>query len=66
MNIVYAAEKPSIAQLLSEYVKRQVRPEDLRVAENPEETGSFFIGFDLEHYVLAPDGRIRVDRPNRA
>lgn len=66
MNIVYAAEKASIAVLLSEYVKRQVRPEELRVSENPEQTGSFFIGFDLEHYVLAPDGRIRVDRFHRA
>ena len=65
MNIVYAAEKPSIAVLLSEHVQRQVRPEEIRVAENPDETGSFFIGFDLERYVLSPNGRIARDWARR-
>ena len=58
MNIVYAAEKPSIASLLSEYVKRPVRAEDIRVHENPDETGSFFVGFNLERYIMSPSGRI--------
>ncbi|HEY5642485.1 MAG TPA: hypothetical protein VIS31_06375 [Woeseiaceae bacterium] len=61
MNIVYAAERSSIALLLSEYMDRRVRPEEIRVAENPDETGSFFIGCDLGHYVLSPDGRITSD-----
>lgn len=65
MDIVIAAEKPSIASLLSEHVKRTVRPEDIRVAENPNETGSFYIGFDLQQYVLSPDGAIRTGRPRR-
>ena len=63
MNIVYAAEKSSIALLLSEHMHRQVRPEEISVAENPDETGSFFIGFDLGRYVLSPDGRITSDEP---
>ena len=62
MDIIYAAEKPSIATLLSQHVRRHVRPEDIRISENPNETGSFYIGFDLEHYVLSPDGRISPDR----
>lgn len=62
MDIIYAAEKPSIATLLSKHVRRHVRPEDIRISENPNETGSFYIGFDLEHYVLSPDGRISPDR----
>lgn len=62
MNIVYAAEKPSIAKLLSEHVRRRVSPEEIRVAENPNETGSFFIGFEFEHFVLSPNGAIRADR----
>lgn len=62
MDIIYAAEKPSIATLLSAHVRRRVRPEEIRVSENPNETGSFYIGFDLEHYVLSPDGRISPDR----
>jgi hypothetical protein len=62
MDIVYAAEKPSIAMLLSEYTRRQVRPDEIEVSENPDETGSFFIGFRLDHYVLSPDGRIESDR----
>ena len=61
MNIVYAAEKPSIATLLSKHVKRRVRPDEIRVSENPDETGSFYIGFDLEHYVLSPSGEIVRD-----
>ncbi|MDJ0795027.1 MAG: hypothetical protein QNI98_12405 [Woeseiaceae bacterium] len=61
MDIVYAAEKPSIATLLSKHVNRSVRPDEIKVSENPDETGSFFIGFDLEHYVLSPSGRIVRD-----
>ena len=61
MDIVYAAEKPSIATLLSQHVKRRVRPDQIKVSENPDETGSFFIGFDLEHYVLSPSGEIIRD-----
>jgi hypothetical protein len=62
MNIVYAAEKPSIATLLSQYVQRRVRPDEIKVSENPDETGSFYIGFNLNHYVLSPNGEIVPDR----
>lgn len=58
MDIVIAAEKPSIAKLLSQYVRRTVSPEEIKVTENPEETGSFYIGFDLDHFVLMPNGEI--------
>jgi hypothetical protein len=61
MNIIYAAEKPSIATLLSEHVKRPVRPDEIRVSENPDETGSFYIGLDFDHYVLSPSGEIAED-----
>lgn len=62
MDIIYAAEKPSIATLLSQYVRRQVRPDEIKVSENPDETGSFYIGFDLDHYVLSPSGEIAPDK----
>lgn len=58
MDIVYAAEKPSIAKLLSEHMRRRVSPEEIRVTENPDETGSFYIGFQLDHYVMWPNGAI--------
>ena len=61
MDIVYAAEKPSIARLLSDRVKREVSPEDINVSENPDETGSFFIGFELNRYVLSPAGDIELE-----
>lgn len=62
MDIVYAAEKPSIAKLLSEHMRRRVRPEDIKVSENPDETGSFYIGFNLNKFVLSPNGEIESDR----
>jgi hypothetical protein len=60
MDIIYAAEKPSIAGLLSECVKRPVDPDEITVTENPGETGSFYIGWHLNHYVLAPNGEITL------
>lgn len=60
MDIVYAAEKPSIARLLSQRLHRIVRPDDIDVAENPDETGSFFIGHGFKDYVMSPDGQIET------
>lgn len=62
MDIVYAAEKPSIAKLLSDHTQRRVAPEDIRVTENPDETGSFCIGWQFENYVLSPNGEIVADK----
>ena len=64
MDIVYAAEKPSIAKLLSEFTKVRVRPQDIMVKENPDETGSFFIGFQFDQYILSPNGKIESDLLN--
>ena len=64
MDIVYAAEKPSIARLLSIHTRRLVRPQDIQVTENPDETGSFFIGFQFDQYVLSPNGEIESDELN--
>jgi len=61
MVIVIAAEKPSIAKLLGEHIRRTIEPEEIRVSENPDETGSFYIGFDLDQYVLLPNGEIESD-----
>lgn len=61
MDIVYAAEKPSIATLLSEYMQKRVNPEEIKVTENPDETGSFFIGWEFQRYVMSPNGEIESD-----
>ena len=61
MNIVIAAEKPSIARLLSDFIQRRVRPEEIKISENPDETGSFFVGLQFERFVMSPSGEIAVD-----
>jgi len=61
MEIVYAAEKPSIAKVLSEHVQRDIRPRDIQVAANPDETGSFLIRWRCAHYVMSPDGAVEAD-----
>ena len=62
MDIVYAAEKPSIASLFSERMNHNVRPEDILVTENPDETGSFYIGWQMARYVMSPGGEIAPDK----
>ncbi len=58
MKIVYAAEKPSIAGLLSEHLKRRVEPRDIDVCANPDETGSFLIRWRFADFVLSPNGEV--------
>jgi hypothetical protein len=65
MNIVIAAEKPSIATLLSDHVKRRVDANDIKVSENPNETGSFFVGLGFERYVVSPNGEVHTDTRGR-
>ena len=65
MDVIYAAEKPSIAKLLAEHVHARVLPEEIDVRENPSETGSFFIGWRFRRYVLSPAGRIVGERGSR-
>lgn len=61
MNIVYAAEKPSIASIFSEYLQREVSPTEIRVADNPDETGSFLIHWRFDRYILSPSGAVAAD-----
>lgn len=58
MNIVYAAEKPTIARVLSEHLCRDVAENDIDVQANPDETGSFLINWNIHSYVMAPDGSV--------
>jgi hypothetical protein len=59
MDVIYAAEKRSIAELLGDYVNRAVDPDEIDVTENPGETGSFYIGWGLRRYRLSPGGEIK-------
>lgn len=64
MDIVYAAEKPSIASLLGDYINQSVKPHEIKVTEDPGETGSFLVGWRLKRYVLSPSGEIVPDTLN--
>ena len=61
MNIVYAAEKPSIAGILSDHLKHRIRAQEIEVAANPDETGSFLIQWHLQRFVLSPGGRVESE-----
>ncbi|MEM8983863.1 MAG: hypothetical protein AAGC71_12610 [Pseudomonadota bacterium] len=58
MNIVYAAEKHSIARLLADHTRCPVAVSDINVTESPDETGTFRIDWRFRRFVLRPDGRI--------
>lgn len=62
MDIIYAAEKPSIAKLLSDHIHVPIGPDDIDVVENPNQTGSFRIDWRLKRYLLSPAGEIESDQ----
>jgi hypothetical protein len=61
MDIVYAAEKPSIARVLSDHVQHDISPAEIQVAANPDETGSFLIRWGFDRYVMSPNGAVEAD-----
>jgi hypothetical protein len=65
MDVIYAAEKTSIAELLGDYVKQDVRPEEISVTPNPSETGSFFVGWRFNRYLISPAGEIASENARR-
>lgn len=60
MDIIYAAEKPSIAGILSDHLKHRIEPDDIDVRDDPSETGSFLIRWNLESFVLSPSGALKT------
>lgn len=52
----------SSAMSPSEHVKQCVAAEDIKVSENPDESGSLLAGHRPDRYVISPRGDVRVDR----
>ena len=65
MDIVYAAERSSIANLIEDYVRESVTPDEIEVTENPNETGSFYVGWRRENFILTPAGEVASDSRKR-
>ena len=61
MDIVYAAEKASIADVLSDRLRDRVSCREIAVHENPDETGSFLVKWRLNRYVVAPNGDVEAE-----
>lgn len=61
MDIVYAAEKASIADVLSDRLRDRVTSRDIEVHENPDETGSFLVKWRLQRFVVAPNGDVEAE-----
>ena len=61
MDIVYAAEKSSIADVLSDRLSDHVRSQEIEVCENPDETGSFLVKWRFKRYVVAPNGDVEAE-----
>lgn len=60
MDIVLAAERPTIADLLSQHLCCPVNAKDISVTPNPGKIGSFLIRWRLNRYLLSPDGRLAL------
>ena len=58
MDIVNAAEKPSIARVRSGHISREVDEREIEVRTNPDETGSFLIQWNIHNFVMAPNGEV--------
>jgi len=58
MDIVYAAEKRSIADLLSHRLRQKIEPQEIDVQDNPDQTGSFFVRRGFDQFVMSPNGEV--------
>ena len=58
MDIVYAAEKPSIADLLSHRLDRRIEAREIDVCDNPSQTGSFLVRWRFDRYLVSPSGEV--------
>ena len=59
MEIIYAAEKPAIADVLSDRLHLKIGPDEIDVQDNPEQTGSFLVDWQRGRYLLSPSGEVR-------
>ena len=63
MDVVSAAEKSSIADVLSDRLCDRVNPHEIEVHESPSEMGSFLVKWRLKYYVMSPNGDADSNSP---
>ena len=64
--MVVLLRRPSIANLIEDHVRQSVTPDEIQVTENPNETGSFYVGWRKEMFILSPAGDVAPDPRKRS
>ena len=61
MEIIYAAEKLTIAEEVRKRLRLTIRPQDIEICEDPDQTGRFRVRSEHGRYLFTPGGQLLPD-----